>query len=278
MKRIWMDGGLVQGKIALSASDRGLTLGDGIFETIAVNRSTALWQLEHLDRFRAAAREMGIPFPETKINKAIDALTDRVPDHHVLRLTLTRGEGGRGLAEDPAKPIATLQPFDANLRFQPVSLATSTIRRNLHSPSSRLKTTSYIDNVLAAREAREAGADDALILNTAGRPSCATIGNLFLEMKGELVTPSLTEGILQGVTRAAVITVAKKAGLVVRERQVKVSDLARADGIFVTNSLRFLRSVTKLDDRRFPGQSKLVDKIVQGLLNAEKQQIVMTQE
>ena len=277
MKRVWFNRDLVTGKLALSALDRGLTLGDGLFETLAVNKGIALWRFEHIERMRKAASEMGIPFPETEIENAIDALTHRTKDHHVLRLTLTRGEGGRGLAGDIAKStlIGTLQPFDENLRFQPVSIVTAKVRRNLHSPSSRMKTTSYIDNILAAREAHSAGVEDALMLNTAGRISCTSIGNLFLEVEGELVTPSLSEGILPGITREAVIRLARQAGIGMREKQVKPADVVKADFVFVTNSLRLVRAVTKLDGRVFSSRSKLMDSIVQGLLNAEQEQIIL---
>jgi branched-chain amino acid aminotransferase len=277
MKRVWFNKELVAGKFALSAQDRGLTLGDGLFETLAVNKGIALWRFEHIERMRKAAVELGLPFPETDIENAIDALTDRTKDHHVLRLTLTRGEGGRGLSGDIAKPtlVGSLQPFDASLRFQPVSLLTSKIRRNLHSPSSRLKTLSYVDQILAAREAIAGEADDALMLNTGGRVSCTTIGNIFLEFNGALVTPSLSEGVLPGIMRDAVIRLAKNAGISIREKQVKPADLAKADFMFVTNSLRFVRAVTKLDGKRFSARSKFVDKIVQGLLNVEQEQIIL---
>ena len=120
MKRVWLNKALVKGKLAVSAQDRGLTLGDGVFETLAVTKGVALWRFEHIERMRKAAAELGIPFPEEEIENAIDALTHRAKDSHVLRLTLTRGEGGRGLAGDIAKPtlIGSLQPFDDKLRLQ----------------------------------------------------------------------------------------------------------------------------------------------------------------
>ncbi len=277
MKRVWFNRGLVAGKLSLSAQDRGFTLGDGVFETMAVNQDVALWRFEHIERLRGAALELGIAFPDADIENAIDALTHRTRDHHVLRLTLTRGEAGRSLAGGNATPtlIGIVQPFDGNLRFQPVTLATSGIRRNLHSPSVRIKSISYVDNILAAREARVADADDALLLNTAGRVSCITIGNIFLELNGELLTPSLTEGVLPGIMRRAVIGLARLGGIIVREKQVKVADLAKADCIFITNSLRFVRPVSKLDGKRMSTRSKLMDRIMQGLLNAEQEQIIL---
>jgi branched-chain amino acid aminotransferase len=277
MKRVWLNTQFVDSKIVLSANDRGLTLGDGIFETLAVKGGVALWRFEHLERMRKAATELGIPFPEDHIENAIDALTHRAKASHVLRLTLTRGEGGRGLAGEITKPtlIGTLQPFDETLRFQPASLITSTVRRNLQSPASRLKTLSYIDNVLAAREAQAHGADDALMLNTAGRVASCSIGNIFLEMDGALVTPSLSEGILPGVMRDAIIRLSKLAGIPIKEKQIKAQDIAKADVMFLTNSLRFLRVVSKCDTQRFSTRSKFVDTIVRDLLNNEQAQIIL---
>jgi branched-chain amino acid aminotransferase len=277
MKRVWLNKELVEGKLAVSAHDRGLTLGDGIFETLAVNGNVPLWRFEHVERMRKAAAELGLPFPEDAVEDAIDALTDRCKGHHVLRLTLTRGEGGRGLAGPVAKPtlIGSLVPFNESLRFQSVSLMTSSVRRNLHSPSSRLKTLSYIDNVLAAREAYDAGVDDALMLNSAGRVACSSIGNIFLLVDGGLVTPSLGEGILPGIMRDAVIRLAKQGGFKVSEKQIRPVDISGADAMFVTNSLRFVRSVTKCGEKRFSTRSKILDRIVQGLLNMEKEQLVL---
>jgi branched-chain amino acid aminotransferase len=277
MKRVWLNKGLVEDKLAVSAHDRGLTLGDGIFETLAVNGNVPLWRFEHVERMRKAAAEIGLLFPEDAVEDAIDALTDRCKGHHVLRLTLTRGEGTRGLAGGVAKPtlIGSVMPFDETLRFQPLTLMTSSVRRNLHSPSSRLKTLSYIDNVLAAREAHANGVDDALMLNSAGRVACATVGNIFLLVDGGIVTPSVSEGILPGIMRGTVIRLAKRGGFKVNEKQVKLSDIAGADGIFVSNSLRFVRSVTKYDDKRFSTRSKILDIIVRGLLNLEKEQLIL---
>jgi branched-chain amino acid aminotransferase len=277
MKRVWHNDKLVAGNISISAFDRGLTLGDGLFETIAVNNGVALWQFEHVERLRVSAREIGIPFPEEQIEDAVDALTHKVKGHHVLRLTLTRGEAGRSLAGEKAKAtlIGTLLPFDAALRFQPASIITSNVQRSLSNPSSRHKTLSYMDNILAAREARSRHADDALMLNSAGRMACTTIGNVFLEIDGALVTPALSEGILPGIMRGAVIRIACEHGVKVRERQVRTQELAKADHVFITNSLRFLRSVRKLDGKRHATRSKIVSAIAQGLLKSEQDQLIL---
>jgi branched-chain amino acid aminotransferase len=112
-------------------------------------------------------------------------------------------------------------------------------------------------------------------LNTAGRVACSCIGNVFLEVDGGLVTPSLSEGILPGIMRDSVIRLAKQAGVKVREKQVKQTDIAKADAMFITNSLRFVRSVTRCDDNRFSTRSRLLDTVVRGLLNIEQDQIIL---
>ena len=253
MMRIWYGGKLHEGPLPIQATDRGLTLGDGIFETLLVRDGIALWRFEHLQRMENAAQIMGLPFNGDDVENAMDGLCHGTTGSHTLRLTLSRGAGLRGLADDGKSPTfyATLVPFDEALQFQPVSLLTSSITRNEKSLSSRLKTLSYVDNILAAREAVAKGYDDALMLNTKGRVACSTIGNVFLWVEDRLVTPSLAEGILPGIMRHAVLQAAKSSGIKASEKRVTKADLARASRLFVTNSLRILRPVSRLDDRKF---------------------------
>lgn len=276
--RVWWNGKISRKAMVLSPQDRGLTLGDGVFDTLLVRDGVPLWRFEHVERLRAAAGELGLPFPEEEVDNAVDALSHKAKGHHVLRLTLTRGEGGRGLAAPAGKAtlIGTLAPFDAKLQFQPVTLMTSAVRRNLASPASRLKTLSYVDNVLAAREAAAAGRDDALMLNSSGRVACTTIGNVFVEVDGGLATPALGEGLLPGVMRGAVIAAARRCGIATKEKQLRPADIARADGMFVTNSLRYIRSVRRCDERRFTARSKLLDGIIRDVLNAEQDQVILS--
>jgi branched-chain amino acid aminotransferase len=277
MKRVWHDGKLVKGKIALSPFDRGLTLGDGVFETMAVTNHVALWRYEHIKRMQAVAEAIGIAFSSDEIETAIDALTLRVKGSHVLRLTLSRGEVARGLASDSDRStlIGTLQPFDVSLRFQPVTLATVATRRNMHSLSSRVKSLSYADNIFAAREAAVLKAEDGVMLNSAGRVACTTIGNIFVETENVLLTPALSEGVLPGIMRAEVIRLAKLLGVKVKEGKISVSELETARAIYVSNSLRFLRPVARLDGKRMASRGKLFELISRGLLNAETEQMVL---
>jgi branched-chain amino acid aminotransferase len=247
---VWFNGALTDGPLALDRSDRGLLLGDGLFETILVLNQKPLWGNMHFARLESGAQELGIPFDRDGLDDAVAEVLDEAPrSHQVLRVTLTRGSGVRGLGADGARPslLITLDPFDPALMFKPLSLATATIRRNPHSVASRLKTLSYIDNIAAAREAASLGAEDALLLNTKGHVACSTIANIFLLKGKKLVTPGRDQGILTGVMRQALIHSAAHLGLTVEERVVKPAELYKSHAVFLTNSLRFMRPVAAVD-------------------------------
>lgn len=255
MKRASLNGILVDGPLPINAADRGLTLGDGLFETMLVVNGTPLWKNMHLARMQGAANELGIALDSEVAATAMDGILEGIgPEHHVLRLTLTRGSAMRGLAGHSAYPaiITTLEPFDAGQLFQPATLMTSSIRRSQDSLAARMKTLSYIDNIAAAREAAAHGADDALMLNAAGKVACSTIANIFLLQKNKLITPARDQAILTGVTRQALIAAAQHIGIFTEERIVTVADLFRADGAFLTNSLRLLRPVVSVDRQSLP--------------------------
>ncbi len=255
MSRVWFNGSLVEGPLALDAHDRGLLLGDGLFETMLVVNRTALWSNMHLARLEASAKELGIAFAREVLDDALAQLLDGINDqHHALRITLTRGAAVRGLGANGGVPtlLIMLDPFDAKLMFQPATLLTSSVTRNASAPSSRLKTTSYVDNICAAREAASRGMDDALMLNAHGHAACSTIANVFL-LKGQtLITPSRDQGILTGVTRQTLIAAAASLSMNVEERAVEPPELMAADGVFLTNSLRFIRPVKVLDGQALP--------------------------
>ena len=252
MSVVWFNGAIVEGPIGLDPSDRGLLLGDGLFETMLVVNGVALWRHMHLARLEGSANELGLGYDNANADAAIDALLARAGGvHQVLRLTLTRGVTARGLAGNGAAPtlLASLDPYDRGLMLQPATLIIATVRRNPFSPASRLKTLSYIDNIAAAREAKARGADDALMLNTKGAVACSAIANVFLLKGKQLITPGRDQGILTGVIRQALLAGAARAGFDREERAVKPAELLAADAVFLTNSLRLIRPVTALDGR-----------------------------
>ena len=235
---------------AISAEDRGFTLGDGVFDTALALNGRVFARGRHVDRLFDAARTLGIAVERARIEDALDAALTSAP--MILRTTLTRGVAARGLwPASVGEPtvLVTASPWSATLLGQPARLVTATGRRNEFSPTANLKTLNYLDHILAAREAAAAGVDDALILNTQGRVACSTIANVFALIDGTLITPPLSEGCLPGIMRALVIEMAPALGFAVGERPLLPAELITAETAFLTNSVRFLRPVTALDGR-----------------------------
>ena len=245
MSAAWLNGAFTDGSLKLDARDRGFLLGDGVFETIAVINHKPLWLTQHLQRMEAAADELGIPFDRRMSGTGIEAVLGKSQSKlEVMRLTLSRGVTARGIAGEGSEPslLVTLDAFATKNLFQPCRLKVSTIRRNEFAPSSRLKTLSYIDGIMAAREVA-GDADDALMLNTGGHVASSTVANIFLVKNGRLITPSLDQGILAGITRRHLVDNSSKC----TEKRVQLSELFNADAVFLANSLRFVRQVTHIN-------------------------------
>ncbi|GJE38999.1 aminotransferase class IV [Methylobacterium persicinum] len=262
---LWRDGHVGEGTTApLDHADRGLTLGDGLFDTALALGGRIAFEAAHIDRLVAAAETLGIPVEAEAIRTAMRALAGRGP-RLAIRTTLTRGAGPRGL-KPPDAPhptlFATAAPSGRALAFAPLRLWPTAIARNDTSPTARLKTLGYLDAVLAARDAAAAGFDEAMFLNTRGMVACAGTGNLVYVMPPSslgaarddaegrltLVTPPLTDGVLAGIVRAQVLALAPACGLAVEERSLTRDDLRAAKAVFLTNSLRLLAPVTAVGE------------------------------
>lgn len=246
-RTVWFNGALASEAPLIDPSDRGLLLGDGIFETIAVFNRTAIWLEDHLDRLMAGAVALGLTADRRVIAGAVaEVIKQAASPHGILRITLTRGPGVRGLAGKATRPslLVTLAPWTGKMLFVPAMLSTSSIRRNETSPASRLKTLSYIDNIVAAREAASIHCDDALFLNHRGHVASTTIANIFVLRDGWIATPPTSDGVLAGIARKKLLDLPKA-----EERPVTPAELMDADAVFLTNSLRLIRPVHSLDGR-----------------------------
>lgn len=245
---------------SISIDDRGFTHGDGVFDTALAIDGEVLARDRHLDRLTAAARAIGIAVDRPRIETVVDgALT---LERCILRTVVTRGSAPRGLwPTQPGEPtiLVNIVPWSRSMICQPARLVTASGRRNEFSPTANLKTLGYLDQILAAREAALAGADDALMLNTQGRVCCTTIANVVAVFGDRLVTPPITEGCLPGVMRALVMEAAPKLGLGVEERPMAPDELLGARAVFLTNSVRFLRPATDLDGTGLATDMALMD-------------------
>lgn len=226
--------------------DRGFTLGDGVFETVAVRRGKAPKLAAHLARMRNGLATLGLALTVDDMTLAgwmADLLIDTAMTDAAVRLTVTRGMGARGIVP-PASGNPTVLigvgPLSAPAGPARVIVAIGT-RRNEYSPTSRIKSLGYLDNIIARQEASARSVDDALMLNTAGNLACATVGNVFLLIDGGLLTPPVADGALPGIARADVIALTKA-----EERTITREMLDRAAEAFITNALG-LRPIISID-------------------------------
>ena len=249
---------------AIPIDDRGLLLGDGLFETVLFKAGEPVLWDAHLERLGRGCAALGLPMPDAKRLRAEahKAITERRlgSARAAVRLTWTAGSGGRGLTRpEPPTPRLIVSAAASPRPDSPVAVVVSTIRRNARSPSARLKTLAYVDNVLARREAEAAGADEALLLNTAGHMACATAANLFWITEGRLYTPSLSCGVLDGIMRAQVLAAAP-----VEEVRANLDTVLKAEAAFLTNSLIGIRTI-KVMAGRFLRRHPMINTLTESL-------------
>lgn len=242
---IYLNGDIIPADSAqISPADRGLLLGDGIFETMRAYGGRIFRLHAHVDRLIASADFLGIPIPISReaLSKALDATLEAnqlSQSDAALRLTLTRGAGPRGLSFPPnPKPTLLISATTLdNLHLPPAKALIASIRRNQHSPLAKIKSLNFLDNILARQEATSQGFDDALLLNSSGQLAEASAANLFIVRKACLLTPPIYDGALPGVTRAVIFELARSLAIAIKESSMGCGDVAQADEAFLTNSL-----------------------------------------
>lgn len=245
----------------IDPTDRGFTLGHGLFETILWSDGSLQHWEPHLARLDGGCAALGLPAPDPDAcRRAAEAalVVAGRPARAAVRLNWSAGPGGRGL-DPPSVPTPSLNAVATAVEppAPTVTLVTATTRRNDGSITSRLKTLAYLDNVLARAEARAAGADEALMLNTCGDVACAAAANVFWIAGNVLRTPALSCGVLDGVIRRRVTDVARVLGIAVEEVVADPRDLTGSP-MFLTNSLIGVQRVSSLGGRPLP-QSPLIE-------------------
>ncbi|MEU2157525.1 aminodeoxychorismate lyase [Streptomyces sp. NPDC019396] len=245
--RIWVNGGLRDAGTALvSVLDHGITVGDGVFETVKATEGRLFALTQHLDRLTRSARGLGLPDPDLdEVRRACDAVIEANPVAlGRLRITYTGGLSPLGSDRGDAGPTLVVALGESARRPDSTAVITVPWVRNERGALSGLKTTSYAENVVALARAHEQGASEALFANTVGQLCEGTGSNVFVVVDGHLHTPPLSSGCLAGITRALAV---EWTGA--QETELPLDVLDRAEEIFLTSTLRDVQAVHRVDGR-----------------------------
>jgi branched-chain amino acid aminotransferase len=244
----------------ISVYDHGLLYGDGVFEGIRAYNGVVFKLKEHIDRLYASAHPIFLVIPMTKeqlIQAVLETLRKNNLKDAYIRLVVTRGLGDLGL--DPRKcPKATiiiitepqLQLHSPEKLENGINAVITWVRRNsVDSATHELKSLNYLNSILGKIEANNVNADEAICLDKSGYV-CEGVGeNIFIVQKNTILTPTLSSGALNGITRALVIRLAKKIGYDVTERNITPNELITADEAFFTGTAAEIAPISRVNNR-----------------------------
>jgi branched-chain amino acid aminotransferase len=243
----------------ISVYDHGLLYGDGVFEGIRSYGGHAFRLTDHVNRLYESARSihLTIPIPKEEMAKAVvDTLAVNGIKDGYVRLVVTRGAGSLGLdprkTTDPQVIIITdqISLYPEELYENGLKIVTAgTTRNHPNALNPRIKSLNYLNNIMAKVEGTQAGCLEALMLNHKGEVAECTGDNVFIVSKGAILTPSIDSGILEGITRDAVIELAREAGHTVVERTMDRFDVYTAEECFLTGTAAELIPVVECDGR-----------------------------
>jgi branched-chain amino acid aminotransferase len=256
--KVWIDGSIVDGKDArLSVTDHGLLYGDGVFEGMRAYNGRLFRLEDHLARLEVSARAIALDIPggiDCVRKVVLETVAATGSAEAYIRLLVTRGEGPLGV--DPttcASPqliciVDTVDLFPPERAARGVDIVTASLRR----PSAdvldpRVKSLNYLNNVLSKGEAKRRGADDALMLNQQGAVTECTGANIFAVLAGTVVTPPVTDGALDGITRRTILELCSTLGIDSREQTMGRIDFFGAEEAFLTGSGARVVPVRSLD-------------------------------
>ena len=257
---IYIDGEFFpKSEAKVSVFDHGFLYGDGVFEGIRAYHGRVFRLDEHISRLYDSAKAIGlqIPISQPEMSGVVVESCRRngIADGYI-RLVVSRGAGDLGLSPYLCKKpsivciAANIQLYPREVYENGLDIVTvATPRNHPESLNPRIKSLNYLNNILAKMEAVRAGTQEALMLNLQGYVAECTGDNIFVWRNGKLITPPSTENALEGVTRNAVIEVARKKGLDVREERLSRFDVYTASEMFLTGTAAELVPVVKVDGR-----------------------------
>jgi branched-chain amino acid aminotransferase len=257
--KVSIDGVIQDGDTAtIPVTDRGFLYGDSVYEVVRTYHGRPFAVTEHLERLQRSADRLAMPLPGglEPIAADIDATLAAAGNaESYVRVIVTRGSGpiglDPGLADHPRRVVivAPFTPFPAEMYRTGVTIhLVASGRAGQHTLAAGAKSGNYLINVLAVGAAREQDAHEAILMDQADHVTEGASSNLFMVRQGQLLTPPLSAGILEGITRHKIFELAEAAGFPVQEQAISGALLREADEIFLTSTLRELMPVVRVDD------------------------------
>jgi branched-chain amino acid aminotransferase len=251
---VWINGALQSTEeVGISPFDHGVTVGNGVFETMLASDGSPFAFTRHYERLNRSAEMMGLSVRsrEELWRASLEVLqaNELVGCRSRLRITVTGGPAPLG-SERGEQGETTLVAASPSAEWGDTEdVIVVPYSRNEHGALAGIKSTSYGENVVALAEARRRGAGEAIFANTRGELCEGTGSNVFLVSGGLLITPPLSSGCLAGVTRALVIELCEREGIVLEEKAVPISSLERAEEAFLTSTTREVQPIREVDGR-----------------------------
>ncbi len=248
------------GKATVSVFDRGLVLGDGLFETLRAREGRPEFLSLHYRRLAGSAKRLRIrvPVTEARLRAIIDELCrkSRMPDAAV-RITLTRGRYTGGLAIDPSIPptlivaVLPVSPLPEGVMERGVKVAISSINKAAASGlDPRVKSINYLANIFAKAEGDARGCYEAILLGPRGEIAELSTSSFFCVIDGVVVTPPIATGILPGITRQVLLREIRRKKIPCREADVFPSDVRLMSEAFLCSSVRGPVPITRIEGRK----------------------------
>ncbi len=282
---IYINGFLVPKEEArISIFDRGFLYGDGVFKTMRSHSQHVFRIDHHLSRLFSSLKvlNMAIPLSLDQLRQAVyHTLRANNLNDAYIRLTISRGEGLLGpnpdlrLSPNIVIIARKFEPYPSVFYKNGYKATVVTVRQNVFSPLSRIKSANFLNYILAKMEAISKGVDEGILLNTEGHVAEATTSNIFAIKDGLLSTPSEASGILPGITRQAILEVSSSIGVKTQERTMALEELFKSDECFLTNTLMEVMPVVEIDGHRIGNgkPSPLTIKLHQGYKDLVRKEV-----
>ncbi len=242
-------------RLWLEPEDRGLAYGDGVFETMLVHRGEPVWWSEHWSRLLRGARVLGIQVPDEILVRRECGILVGDAERAVLKVILTRGNGGRGYAaEEKQAPTVVLSRHEAPAaELEPITLRWCKTAMAIQPALAGIKHLNRLEQVLARAEWNDPQIADGIMCDTEDRVVCATSANIFALIGGRWLTPGVARCGVAGTARAWVLANASGAA----EADLNSAEISRADALFLCNAVRGILPVRRLGLREWTGHESM---------------------